>query len=410
MKGKKLYLIGHAVFLIWLIYKFLYVFINLDMISDYLSTANSWIGYGRIYFVFVLCIVYFSGNLKSINYVISLAVEYVVHSIGILILISCNSMLTLSKSIYVLESVFVYVTIPAIFAIIMALVIRKIKNDLVSVCTLMLVGLLFTYNIIQAVLQVPGSVVNAEICTKVCSFFQLFNHSLMTTFVKPCIYDPFPVTVNAAAVNISWVLLALVLYFWGKIKWKSIILTVMYLAAVVIAVLPGSQYYVYLNNSFLIQEKKVNDSVLADAQYYSDNTFAQQKEEAFFQITDYDMVIKAGNTSHFTTTITLADNELTEYTFTLYHGYKVKSVTDEDNNAVEYVQNGDELVIKYPQGNLKKVTLKYSGATNKYMAGPVYTCLPAYYIYYPVAGHKALYLWSRGNLAKIWNCRRPVSV
>lgn len=399
-EGKKIYLIGHTVFLIWLIYKFLYVFINLDKVSDYLSTANSWIGYGRIYFVFVLCIVYFSGRLKPAHYMISAALEYVIHSIGILILVSCNTTLTLSKCIYVLESVFVYVTIPAIFAIIMALVIRKIKNDLVSVCILMLVGLLFTYNIIQAILQVPGSVVNAEICTQVCSFFQLFNHSLTTTFVKPCIFDPFPVTVNAVAVNISWVLLALVLYFAGRIKWKSIILIVMYFAVVVIAVLPENKYYVYLNNSFLLQEKKVNDSVLTDAQYYSDNAHTQQKEAAFFQIIDYDMVIKAGSTSHFTTTITLADNELTEYTFSLYHGYKVKSVTDETGNAVEFVQNGDELVIKYPQGNLKKATLKYSGATNKYMAGTIYTCLPAYYMYYPVAGQKTLYFMESGEFSK----------
>jgi len=400
MKGKNLYFIGHIVFLFWLIYKFLYVFINLDKVSDYLSTANSWIGFGRIYFVFVLCIVYFSGSLKPIYYMVSLAIEYIVHSIAILILVSCNTMFTLSKCVYVLESVFVYVTIPAVFAIIMALVIRKIKNDFVSVCTLIIFGLLFTYNIIQAVVQVPASIVNAKLCTQICSFFQLFNHSLTTTFVKPCVYDPFPVTLNAVAVNISWVLLALVLYFWGSFRRKSIILIVMYFIFVFIAVLPENQYYVYLNNSFLFQEKNVNDSVSEDELYYSDYTYTDQKEEANFQIIDYDMVIKAGNTSHFTTTITLADNELTEYTFSLYHGYKVKAVTDEDNNVVEYVQDGDKLVIKYPQGNLKKVTLKYSGATKKYMAGTVYTCLPEYYIYYPVAGQKELYFMESGEFSK----------
>lgn len=399
-KEEKIYFIAHAAFLVWLIYKFLHVFMNLNKVSDYLSTANSWIGYGRVFFVFVLCIVYFSGNLKRIYYVITLAAEYLIHSIGIIVLVSCKSLLTLSKCINVLENVFVYVTIPAIFAIIMALVIRKIKNDVVSVCTLIIFGLLFTYNIIQAVLQVPGSGVSAEICTWVCSFVQLFNHSLMTTFVKPCVYDPFPVTINAVAVNISWVLLALLLYYGRRLKWKSVILLAVYIATVAATFVPTNQYYVYLNNSFLLQEKRVNDSIMADIQYYLNNKNEEQTGDAGFQITDYDMVIKAGKTSDFITTITLADNNLTEYTFSLYHGYKVEAVTDENNNKLDYVQTGDELAVKYPQGNLKKLMLKYSGATNKYMAGSVYTCLPEFYLYYPVAGQKNLFFLESGEFNK----------
>ncbi len=82
--------------------------------------------------------------------------------------------------------------------------------------------------------------------------------------------------------------------------------------------------------------------------------------------------------------------DLEEYTFTLYHGYKIKSAKDQNGNALQFKQEEDHFTVA-PNGNTTEITVKYIGFSPVFYSNAQGIFLPGYFAYLPQSGLRPLY-------------------
>ena len=87
---------------------------------------------------------------------------------------------------------------------------------------------------------------------------------------------------------------------------------------------------------------------------------------------------------------TLEGPPLSQYPFTLYHGYQVAKVTDETGDALPFTREGDYLTVT-PQGELSSLTVEYAGSSPMFYSGSQGVCLPGCFPYYPWAGYRKIF-------------------
>ncbi len=169
-----------------------------------------------------------------------------------------------------------------------------------------------------------------------------------------------------------------------NIRIKSI--TAVFLALSVVCATLGA-----MPQSKVIRDYSPEQANFGDIFYYINIYNGSEKNvPADFEILKYDMKLKVRNTLHAEVTVTVDDDSLKEYRFTLNHGFKVKKVTDESGNPLKFEQNVDYLNV-YPQSKTQKFTFVYSGYHHRYYSNMQGVCLPANCVYYPVAGSIVLY-------------------
>ena len=81
---------------------------------------------------------------------------------------------------------------------------------------------------------------------------------------------------------------------------------------------------------------------------------------------------------------------LSQYPFTLYHGYLVTKVTDEAGDALPFTREGDYLTVT-PHRRLSSVTVEYRGSSSMFYSGSQGVCLPGGFPYYPWAGYRKVF-------------------
>lgn len=123
--------------------------------------------------------------------------------------------------------------------------------------------------------------------------------------------------------------------------------------------------------------------------YYS-RVEKQEDIEPDFEVTQYDMDLKIGRLLSANVTMTVNKTDLPKYTMTLYHGYKVSKVTDENKNSLEFTQDVDKLTIQNP-GKINKINIKYKGYCNGFYSNTQAVNLPASFPYYPHPGYKNIF-------------------
>lgn len=119
--------------------------------------------------------------------------------------------------------------------------------------------------------------------------------------------------------------------------------------------------------------------------YYRD--IAKQKEEKpLFTISEYniDFNIKRELTAKAELTLNNPNN-IKDYKFTLYRGYKIQSITDKNKNNLNYNLDGDYFTIKADKP-IKKVIIHYKGHSPIFYSNSQATCLPGSFPYYPMPG------------------------
>ncbi len=143
--------------------------------------------------------------------------------------------------------------------------------------------------------------------------------------------------------------------------------------------------------SKVIRDRSLDQINYGDTFYYMKIYSGKEKSvPADFEILKYDMKFKVRNVLHAEVSVTVDNDSLKEYRFTLNHGFKVKKVLDENGNPLKFEQNVDYLDV-YPQSKTQKFTFVYSGYHHRYYSNMQGVCLPAFSIYYPVAGSIVLY-------------------
>lgn len=128
---------------------------------------------------------------------------------------------------------------------------------------------------------------------------------------------------------------------------------------------------------------------LEEMEYYLSD---EAKEyPADFKVTDYDIKLKVARELKGVAEMTLSETDLKEYRFTLYHGYRVKKVTDENGNKLDYDRDSDYITVKNPSGTLKKITISYVGSCMNFYANRQGVYLSGSFVYYPHPGFAKIY-------------------
>lgn len=140
-----------------------------------------------------------------------------------------------------------------------------------------------------------------------------------------------------------------------------------------------------------------DDFWIGDQQYYmyadedavrdKDADFKLTRMQADFTI---DRLLDADVTLH----VDKADLNL--YCFTLYHGYRMKEVKDQNGEKLEFRQEGDYLTVQSSGKEVSALTFSYSGFNGHCYTTSQGIFLPGYLEYYPVPGSHPVYIRTVG--------------
>ena len=144
------------------------------------------------------------------------------------------------------------------------------------------------------------------------------------------------------------------------------------------------------NNSDNIEDIESTEEVGGEIRYYIINKTSPPDACPEFKITSYDMELKLSNVLHAEVKVSVSPSNLDIYGFTLYHGYKVKSVRDESGRDLKFRQNDDWIEVE-SAGETSSLTFTYSGYSNTHYSNGQGAALPGTFAYYPRAGYVTCY-------------------
>ena len=144
------------------------------------------------------------------------------------------------------------------------------------------------------------------------------------------------------------------------------------------------------NNSDNIEDIESTEEAGGEIRYYIINKTSPPDACPEFKITSYDMELKLSNVLHAEVNVSVSPSNLDIYGFTLYHGYKVKSVRDESGRDLKFRQNDDWIEVE-SAGETSSLTFTYSGYSNTHYSNGQGASLPGTFAYYPRAGYVTCY-------------------
>lgn len=144
---------------------------------------------------------------------------------------------------------------------------------------------------------------------------------------------------------------------------------------------------VCLTVSLMPWSKLDTDGHLAsvDRVFYQENF--PKTEAADFVIESYDIDLKIRNQLYAEVEMELSPTSKEEYIFTLYHGFEISGVEDENGAPLDFKQDGDYFTV---ESSSNKITVVYSGWNYLYYSNEQGVFLSGSFPYYPRAGYIGL--------------------
>ena len=249
----------------------------------------------------------------------------------------------------------------------------------------------------MSVFRVPYLLFNAygveKILYDVKDFVTIVPLELGSSFEVVPLYG-FPMEPHRWLLAFFWLLFPLTLIYYECLtvgKKKKAILAVSSLLVVLTVGLFSWR------GSTLIMDMRTTSFVLGDYMHYTEmnhSPVALPDNPKEFSITEYKMVLTVSNQLHAAVELTIDALNLENYDFTLYHGYRLKSVSSADGQPVPFEREGDYITVSPPSG-ARRLLFQYAGRSPKYFANRQAIALPGYFAYYPKAGRQEI--WSQAN-------------
>lgn len=127
-----------------------------------------------------------------------------------------------------------------------------------------------------------------------------------------------------------------------------------------------------------------------DGAYYSSDM--EREIDAQYRASGYDMVLKFGRQLTAEVAMAVDSPNLEAYPMTLYHGYQIKSVTDDTGEPLRYTRDGDYLTVENnPSGALREIRLAYAGYSSTFYSNSQAVYLPGSFPYYPQPGFHTVF-------------------
>lgn len=199
-------------------------------------------------------------------------------------------------------------------------------------------------------------------------------------------YSLLPDRVSAILFFAALLLIPILLHVLKRQKTVKVVST----ALCGVIVLSCGAVYVY-PSSRILTDKNPKSELVADQFYYDSPDTVQLDEDGGFEITRYEMELKVGNFLKAQTTVYPDVSDRSNYKFTLYHGYKVKEITDQNGSSLNFTQNGDYIEVTRSEGEIRSLTFRYSGDSASYYAHAQGISLPGFFAYYPRSGYRLVY-------------------
>lgn len=127
----------------------------------------------------------------------------------------------------------------------------------------------------------------------------------------------------------------------------------------------------------------------ADADFWYYLNVEQKEETPAFSVSSYNIDINITNKLNVTATLTVSSS-LPEYKFTLYHGYMISNVRNQDGRVMEFKQEGDYFIV-YSDSFVSEIVIEYSGYSAKFYSNKQGAVLPGFFPYYPHSGFAKIY-------------------
>lgn len=156
------------------------------------------------------------------------------------------------------------------------------------------------------------------------------------------------------------------------------------------------------------------NSLGSDAEHYvfqdPEKFVIQKNEEPNFEITGYDMNFKIKNLLSGDVTVKVDNPNLTEYHFTLYYGYKLKSVTNSSGEKLKYDRDGDYITV-HTDAPTESFNFKYKGFSQVFYSNSQSCNLLGGFAYYPINGFRYVYsVADQGSIRTKLSTSVPMSV
>lgn len=156
------------------------------------------------------------------------------------------------------------------------------------------------------------------------------------------------------------------------------------------------------------------NSLGSDAEHYvfqdPEKFVIQKNEEPNFEITGYDMNFKIKNLLSGDVTVKVDNPNLTEYHFTLYYGYKLKSVTNSSGEKLKYDRDGDYITV-HTDAPTESFNFKYKGFSQVFYSNSQSCELLGGFAYYPINGFRYVYsVADQGSIRTKLSTSVPMSV
>ncbi|WP_207642077.1 hypothetical protein [Syntrophomonas zehnderi] len=277
-----------------------------------------------------------------------------------------------------------------------------LKSRRLAVYSLTLIFLFLNTRATEALFRTPYLLFNSyggeKLLYNIKDFFTIVPLELGSTFEVAPLYG-FPMEPYRWMLAVFWLLfpLTLILYECIAGKKKKMILAVSSLLLLLAVGLFS------LRGSTLLMDMRTTSFVIGDNMYYTEMghgpaVLAENPKK--FAIKKYIMDFTVSNELHAVVDLTVDNPNLEKYDFTLYHGYKLKSISTADGKPVPFVREEDYLTVS-PAPDTDRLVFRYYGKSPKYYANCQGITLPGYFAYYPKAGKHEI--WSQVNNSYVFD-------
>lgn len=150
----------------------------------------------------------------------------------------------------------------------------------------------------------------------------------------------------------------------------------------------------YLTPFAMLDMGRGPSGLFANEEYYDYNVDCQTEEEADFRVTKYKLDLSAYRMLKARADIYVDKTNLSDYVFTLYHGYKVTKVTDRNGNKLNFTRENDYLTVHGSGSDTECITVEYHGDGNEFYSNHSGMLLTGNFCYYPLPGKRIVFVSS----------------
>lgn len=299
------------------------------------------------------------------------------------------------------KAYFIYHFLTYFFAILLGMLTAIISSRIKGFFVLVMSFSLFSKILYPIMMQCVSS---SEKWTHIIDIFGIMNRNYY--MFCDLIYNYTTEAVNLQRVLFWIVLTAAIAFLVINRKRSKIFTATAWIAAGVFFVFyiqPSGERYVYGDWGAYMDEQQYYGLLYhSDAGGYrpaeTHDGIGRMYRSADYKITKYEGKLSPGRVLKASIDVFVDRSDLKEYCFTLYHGYVLKKVTDDNGDALTFEQDVDHVLVKTNAlRNISKIHFEYEGYSRKYIATRQMVFLAGNFPYLPNSGWNEYMVEPIGN-------------